>query len=470
MPTVRRPRVLLLVVSAALSGCVKYRQRPVSAPNVEAEFKARSLSDQELRGFVEANLPKSPSWPPHELDLSTLTLIALYHHPELELARAELAIAEAAILTAGAKPNPTLTGESGYSTARESAVVIDFAPMLTIRTAGKRGHQILQAQRLAEASRLRVAETAWRVRSRVRKALLDYIWLSRALELLRAEERVRSDAVDMIKNRLRAGEASKPELDVAQIQLSTAAVGIRTTQGEAAASLASLASAIGIPMQGIAGVPIVWGAADTLPAANCLPMADVQRAGLLNRVDVRRTLLEYAAAEANLQLAVARQYPDIQLGPRYTFEEAHHVFAFGPSLTLPIFNRNRGPIAEAEGHRREVEARFRMLEAQAIAEMDDALARYRAAMDERVEADNRLRVLQRNAAAAMRRAVTVGEQDRLALAGVELQTVITSRASLGAWRGAQAAFGALEDAVQRPLVPSPPLPGLPPEGAAEAQR
>ena len=60
--------------------------------------------------------------------------------------------------------------------------------------------------------------------------------------------------------------------------------------------------------------------------------------------------------------------------------------------------------------------------------------------------------------AAMQRAVTAGEEDRLSLSGVRIEGAVAARARLEAERRLQGALGALEDAVQQPLEPGPPLP------------
>jgi hypothetical protein len=51
----------------------------------------------------------------------------------------------------------------------------------------------------------------------------------------------------------------------------------------------------------------------------------------------------------------------------------------------------------------------------------------------------------------MRRAVGVGQEDRLALSGVRIESSVTARARLDALHRALTALGSLEDAVQRPL-------------------
>jgi outer membrane protein TolC len=125
----------------------------------------------------------------------------------------------------------------------------------------------------------------------------------------------------------------------------------------------------------------------------------------------------------------------------------------GLSTTLPIFNRNQGPIAEAEARRKEAAASFVEKQAQVIAGVERALALYTAALKELAEVDQTLRKLQDAQLRMMEQAVRLGEEDRLSLNGVQVQSSLMAQARLDALRRAQGALGELEDAVQRPLDP-----------------
>jgi outer membrane protein TolC len=384
--------------------------------------------------------------------MNDLAAVALYFNADLDVARAQLRTAQAAVLTAKARPNPSLSAGAGWSNSPESPLVFHFDPAFKVETAGKRGWRTLEAQKLAEVARVAVAETAWRVRSRVRAAWLDYMMAIRSLEVLRNERSIRAEVVAMLEKRLSAGEASRPDFNLVRTALISVEVEVKAAETQVGESGAALAAAVGLPV-----LPDVDTQSIPLPPAS-LPLADVQKAGLLHRADIRRSLLEYAAAEANLHLEVANQYPDFQYSPGYSFDEGHHKIALSPSLSVPLFNLNRGPIAESEARRGEVEARFSALQAQAIGEMEIALARYNGALAEYTDAEQRLIQIQQTREAAMRRAVQAGEEDRLALAGVRMESAVAARARLDAMRRAQSALGSLEDAVQQPLMPGPPLP------------
>jgi outer membrane protein TolC len=52
-------------------------------------------------------------------------------------------------------------------------------------------------------------------------------------------------------------------------------------------------------------------------------------------------LQDYTASQAALQAEIAKQYPDLRLGPGYDWDQGDHKWLLlGISLTLPILNRN----------------------------------------------------------------------------------------------------------------------------------
>jgi outer membrane protein TolC len=328
---------------------------------------------------------------------------------------------------------------------------IDFS--VPIETAGKRGHRIQSARNLDQAARFDLADSAWKVRSGVRIALLNYLLASRSLDLLRSEEQIRGDQVNILEQRFSVGEIPRPEVDLARIELSKAHLAINTVEGQLSEAKAALAASIGISVAGLQGLDFLWTDLDSPPSAESLSLVGIQRDAVLNRLDVRRSLAQYAAAEADLQLEISKQYPDLQIGPGYTYEERNSFFVIGFSTTLPLFNRNQGPIAEAEARRKEAGASFLEKQAQVIAGGERSLALYTAALKELVEVDQFLRKLQDTQLRMMQRAVSLGEEDRLSLIGVRLESSVLARTRLDALVRAQSALGELEDAVQRPLDP-----------------
>jgi len=127
------------------------------------------------------------------------------------------------------------------------------------------------------------------------------------------------------------------------------------------------------------------------------------------------------------------------------------------STSLPIFNQNQGPIAEAQGRRKETAAAFQQTQAQVIEKSERAFAVYGAALKE-VAAAQSLYELQQTQLQIVEQTIRAGTDYRLSLDGLQIQLSILARARLDALARAQRALGDLEDAVQRPLAPGEAFP------------
>jgi cobalt-zinc-cadmium efflux system outer membrane protein len=447
-----RKEIVSLLGILFLSGCAvqRYRPAPIVARATASRFESRNLADANLQSFVEQNLghPVSP-WPPATWDLQTLSLAALYFNPALDSARARVAGTEAALVTAGARPNPSLSIAPGIPTPY--LLTLDFS--IPIETAGKRGHRIQVASSLDQAARFDLADSAWTVRSGVRVALVNYILASQTLELFRSEAKVRGDQVNILEQIFSAGEITRFDVDLSRTELYKTQLAVSATEGQVGEARAALAAAIGIPVAGLQEARFSWPGIENPPSAESFSPEEIQRNAVLNRLDIRRSLAQYAAAEAGVQLEIAKQYPDINIGPGYTYEETHNFFTVGFSTTVPLFNRNQGPIGEAEARRKEAAAAFLERQAQVIARSERAVASYTGALNELIAAES-LRKFQENQLQAVRQAIQVGADNRLSLDNLEIQSWVLTRARLDPLTRAQRALGDLEDAVQRPLDPT----------------
>lgn len=449
-------RIAPLLAMCLLAGCAvqRYTPAPIVASATASQFESRTLADTGLRSFEEMNLGHSVStWPPKSWDLPMLSLAALYFNPAVELARARLVTAEGAVVTAKARPNPTFDFTPGVPAPY--LLTQDF--LFAIETAGKRGRRVQIAQNLDEAARFDLADTAWTAAVGVRLALLNYVVASRNLELLRSEQQVRQDQVAILEQILSAGEITRLDVDLARIELTKTQVAVRTAEGQAADAKAGFAAAIGIPTAGFEAAEFSWPQMETPPSPESFSAAEIQRDAVVNRLDIRRSLAQYAAAESAVRSEIALQHPNFNIGPGYTYEERNSFFTVAFSTSLPIFNHNEGPIAEAEGRRREAAASFLQTQAQVIARSERALGVYDAALKEMAEAQS-LYQLQQAQLQTAQQSISAGADSRLGLDGVQIQLSILARAQLDALARAQRALGDLEDAVQRPLAPGEMLP------------
>lgn len=446
---------LLPACCATLSACAfdHYDARPISAGTLATTYNARSLASVDLRDFVQRHAMRAGTgWPPPRWNLDTLTLAALYYNPDLDIARARLASTEASIKTAAQRPNPSLQlpfqrtlDPKGGDSPWTLGITLD----IPIQTAGKRGYRIDQAAHFATAARLEVAATAWSVRSQLRTQLLN-LWSANSRAKLLEQQLELDQRLDaMLEKRVRLGDASAWQLNQQRVALIQVQADLLNARRQAAAARVQVANVLGLRSAALDGLDIDLEDFGRPYAA--IPAPEIQLQALLNRADVLSGLAQYEASQAALQLEVAKQYPDIHLGPGYTFDQGLHKLGFDfTNLVLPIFNRNEGPIAQARARRLAAQAQVKRLEAQALGEADGAITAYQATQSivTRNEEQVRVQGLQFSAA---RRSFEMGQTDRMALTLAE-QTELAARLALqDAELQMQQAIGRLEDAIQRPL-------------------
>jgi outer membrane protein TolC len=188
--------------------------------------------------------------------------------------------------------------------------------------------------------------------------------------------------------------------------------------------------------------------------AEKLTTAAARQVALRSRADILAALADHAAAEADLQLQVAKQYPDLHLGPGYAWNSGNvgdNQWSLGVTLELPILDQNQGPIAEAAARRKLAAAKFVELQSQVISEIDRAVAGWRVA-GEQLKTGNDLLAVEMHQQISALAQLESGAADQLDSLTAQLEFGSAALAQLDNETQLQQALGQLEDALQSPLA------------------
>jgi hypothetical protein len=250
------PRSALWIVLSILAGCVRVEPQPLLPSETVSVFESRTFDNPDLLRFLESNLQREVRpWPLRPWDIDLLTLAAFYYHPDLDVARARWAVAEAGVITAGQRPNPSV-GFSPIYVSNAAQAPLPWLFGLTfdipIETAGKRGYRIVQARQLSTAAQFNIAVVAWQVRSRVRTSLLNLLAAERAVVIVQRRLALDEPIVKLVEQRLTFGEISQPEVTQAHIALNQDRSPWRTCKSKRSRPV-QLAAAIGLPVNALTG-------------------------------------------------------------------------------------------------------------------------------------------------------------------------------------------------------------------------
>lgn len=433
-----------------LGACASYHAQPLRPRQSVRTFAARRLDSPAARDAVTRLLPQRPAqWPPPQWNRAELLAVALADNPQLAVARAEVGSSLAHQITAGEIPNPTIELQSEYA-LHDTPWLYGIAFDLPLRSPTLRRLEISQAQIATSRERWQLMGATWDVRSKLTAALSEWQSAQRRSTLLDTLIGDEKELLRQQRARVKAGEDAPATLVTVQDALLQAQQQRGEARADAQLAQSDAAAALGLPPQALDGLRVIWPQWGTPPQVGAGDLRAARTRALLARADLSAAINDYAAAENKLRQAIARQYPQITLMPGYYWDHGVHKFPFDVGLTLPLFNRNRGEIAEARAGRELAGERMLALQDSIYGEIAGA---------ERAEA-----IARDNENAARQRLDSAHEQLRQAKLGLRLGAIDTSSelaAGIAAARAEldlldtqvrwQRARDALEDALRAPL-------------------
>ena len=446
-----RPVVL---ASIALAGCAHYVPKPLVPEQTLQSLQSRSLTDAELLNHIRERLGRSESdaQPALRWGRAELFIAAMDLNPSLAEARAQLEQASASLKTARTIQNPTLSLATEYdlSRAAESPWLWGVGTSFLLDTFVGRGLRLNLAQAGVRGAHADFTDAVWAVRRDVRAALLATIVAQRRVALLEPDIGQRSDLARLARARIEAGESARAEGLQADVELARSRAALEEARRVLLDSRAKLAAAIGVADQALAEVSVSWDDLGQLPPAGTNALRELRSRTLLSRPDLERAIADYDVRELELKQQVSAQYLQTSLGPGYTYDHGIRKATFNASVSLPIFNRNEGPIAEAVAAREVAGKHALAVQAKILNEIDAAAAGYASALDALARTQGQ-RASSESLAESARQAFAADSSDRPTLLAAEVALNTERLAELDALDRAQQALGQLEDALRTPL-------------------
>lgn len=459
LSSVVAPLTLLGMLAGSLTACGPFRRYQryepapldVRAPAVAAAYRARQLDDPALRAFLRAaGVPPEPpptdsGWTPRQL-----AVVALYQRANVAEARAALAAVRATTITAGLRPeatgSATVERASVVDEGRVSPWTLSLTTGLTFETGGKRAARLARARAGTLAARLRLDAAGWAAAQAAAQAAVALLAADRDVRGAEVEGGALRDVLTLLRTRYAEGRVSLA--DVAQAEAELRAATLATAQARAARTdgARALARALAVPVAQIERLHIRPSPEEGCDAFDALPPDALQVIALQRRFDVGAVLAEYAVSEADVRAEIARQYPDVTVGPGLAWDQGVRRWALGIGTPGLPRARNRGLIAEALARRAVQAVRVRVVQDSIVGDVDGARATCAITRTEVVAADSLRGAAERRMALA-RAAYARGETGRTEVALADLALVRADRARQRAAQRRTLAGVALETAV-----------------------
>ena len=323
-----RPSLLTLCLSAAMAA-------QAAEPAAGTELVSTRISDNAQ--------PR--------LSLAQLIGTVLDHNPELRSVQQSSVTAQAAVVSAGALPNPKLEWSRGDNKARMASAipgsVNSMGISVPIEMPSVRSARVNAAEAGQRASVHQIAASRNALVAQVKLKAYEVVLRQAQVQAAHDAVKLLEQAHERVRVRVASGEAARYEIIKADAEL------INARQQEQTARLMVEQSQLTLNRM----------AAGQLPARFDLDLSlqDPVKAAA-HSVDQHPELLqlqsEVEKAEAQKQGAKASRWPGVELRYAQTREPDIRNNTIGVSMQIPLFDQRRGPIDEAASE--EQRARLRL--------------------------------------------------------------------------------------------------------------
>lgn len=307
-------------------------------------------------------------------------------NPGLQATRARLGVTEAEIITAGARPNPSIVSDNGIA---EKTYRLGIEQ--TFQLGGKRRKQVSLAQAQRDVLLAEINTAILDLRTDVRRA---YTRLFNAQQRLQAAEEIvatNERLMTVAQKREKAGAIANLDVQQAKVALLRAKNDAQVAHGEVIQARTalnvllgqSLATAWELTSPSLIAQPQPPVGDTTLEPVPLKGEVSLQQAdlealvqeALARRPELQQNLREITVTERQLDVARANRIPDITIaaGPDLVVEDETELNAFVvASIPVPLFNRQQGPILEARARRTQLEAQQAALRNRIVSDVTNA--------------------------------------------------------------------------------------------------
>jgi outer membrane protein TolC len=331
-----------LLLSIALYGCAHYRPNPLpAAPDLQ---KTPELTVPARQFWLPGLSPHSVSL--KGLDETTVITLAVFNNPDLKAARLQAGVAGAQLLEAGLLPDPQFDASLATS-------ALDYGGVLglsqQIQALLTRGAAQAAARNAAKQVNLGILWQEWQVAEKARELFIQAQAGDRLHGVLASARSLLEDRYHRDHAAMQRGDETAVAVAADLTALADADTSLRQLQTEVNVNRHALNALLGLEPEvklhliGLAATPALTPSQFN-QAITSLPQ---------RRADLLALQAGYRSQEETLRRAILAQFPALSAGVELERDPVEGVNAGGPTVTLslPIFNRNRGQVAIQEATR-----------------------------------------------------------------------------------------------------------------------
>ncbi len=346
----------MLAAAIALAGCASYAPRPLPAslpvPSRIADIRV------DAREMPLASLRTHRFDPDDGLDMDEVAMLAVANNPQLKVARDDAGVARAQAFAAGLLPDPQLglardvptNGGPGNTTGFSLGLSEDVTALLTRSIA----HSAAEAH--GRQVDLNLLWQEWQVVSQARLLFVRNLEQHRLLRILRENRRLFAARYRHARQALQEGNTTLDAVGADLVALQGVERQIDQLERQLNGNRLQLDLLLGLG----AGTRLDLVGGARLPPLDAAKVREDLPRLALRRPDLLALRAGYRSQELRFRQAVLAQFPALNVGLTRARDTSDlYTLGIGITLSLPIFDGNRGNVAIERATRRRLYDEYR---------------------------------------------------------------------------------------------------------------
>lgn len=325
--------------------------------------------------FIQPDTPGDRTATP--LSLEQALTLAEQNSPLLTQASASVDKAHAGILTAKTYTNPTFEFLVGHQSARPiptpgvPGLLQHFSAQQTIEIPVERQSRVLAAKYALAGSEYQFAGIRLSVMADVKRTFYDVLRRKEQVGYAKDNLGLVEDLRRRVSVEVEVGEKGKLELTRADAELARARAAVNTAEVELANSRALLKAVMGTPSE-----EDFEPQGTTVEPVRLAPLKELRQQVLSTHPALSEASARTEEAGVIVKRELARRLPQPSVYGEYERQPDQTFFRFGVNVPLPLWDKRKGPIAEAGAEINRSKAAAHQRELEILAMLDRAYDQY----------------------------------------------------------------------------------------------
>lgn len=298
--------------------------------------------------------------------------------PEISSLEERIEGARGAVIQAGTVPNPDAKIRVEDYSPDTGAAKKALELVQRLEYPGKRSTRKSVASENAEILKLTLESTKLDIIYKLKKAFYDILLASEKLSLYRENQAVARGLLELVNHRLKQGLGGEFEVAKANVELFKSEKLLKESEAQLTLAKSQLNVLLNNPPDNRIDIE---GRITTYPPRKNLSREELIRKAINSHPAILIQTHRIKGLDQSVLLTRLSAKPDVDVGLTGGVEEIGNsrnspIAEFSISVPLPIWDRKRGAIAQAEGEKRGAEEALKQVQRNITQEMLDAFNKY----------------------------------------------------------------------------------------------